>query len=71
MRPSSEYGVQDRLSNEEDAVGEIDDGARCAVHVGEVFPPRCTECDALREERAPDVWEPIAEFDSDALPFAS
>ena len=29
---------------------EIDTGIRCGEHVGEVFPPRCAECDALRRE---------------------
>lgn len=27
---------------------EIDTGARCEAHVGEVFPPRCAECIALQ-----------------------
>jgi hypothetical protein len=29
---------------------EIDHGARCDNHVGEVFPPRCAECDAAAAE---------------------
>ncbi len=35
-------------------MGEIDDGARCAEHIGEVFRPRCTECDALHGDGALD-----------------
>jgi hypothetical protein len=27
----------------------LDTGARCDEHVGEVFPPRCPECEALQE----------------------
>jgi hypothetical protein len=29
---------------------EIDHGARCDRHVGEVFPPRCTECETAKHE---------------------
>jgi len=31
---------------------EVDLGGRCDRHVGEVFPPRCGDCDALHHERA-------------------
>lgn len=27
---------------------EIDTGARCEAHVGEVFPPRCADCADLQ-----------------------
>ncbi len=59
------------FSGEEDAVGEMDDGARCPGHVGEVFPPRCIQCDALREESALDEWDPVAPTDQDTFPLAS
>ena len=29
-------------------------GERCDRHVGEVFPPRCSACDALQRERPPE-----------------
>lgn len=32
---------------------EIDTGARCEAHVGEVFPPRCVACDAERSTGRP------------------
>jgi hypothetical protein len=30
-----------------------DQGARCEAHVGEVFQPRCTECDSATLEASP------------------
>lgn len=30
-------------------MNEIDPGVRCEDHVGEVFPPRCSRCEALRD----------------------
>jgi hypothetical protein len=52
-------------------MGEMDDGARCAEHMGEVFPPRCTRCDALRDETALDEWDPVAGSDMSWFPLAS
>jgi hypothetical protein len=40
----------------------IDTGARCDRHVGEVFPPRCADCDALQDEEgmhSPRTPEPL------------
>ena len=37
----------------------MDLGVRCDRHVGEVFPPRCSECDALQR---PTVREPEPEL---------
>lgn len=34
---------------------EADTGARCDQHVGEVFPPRCINCDLARDVRAVDT----------------
>jgi len=31
----------------------MDAGVRCEAHVGEVFPPRCADCEALAVEVAP------------------
>ncbi len=50
-------------------MGETDDGARCAEHEGEVFPPRCADCDALRQDGPPDEWGPAAA--PDRIPLAS
>ena len=33
---------------------EIDLGARCSDHVGEVFPPRCSDCDQATVRNASD-----------------
>ena len=30
---------------------ELDHGIRCDRHIGEVFPPRCRDCDAAARER--------------------
>lgn len=42
-----------------------DVGVRCEDHVGEVFPPRCVKCDALRASVARGAGEPA----SDGAPF--
>ncbi len=52
-------------------MGEMDDGARCPEHVGEVFRPRCAQCDALREENSLDEWDPVAEPERDPFSLAS
>ncbi|MFC0681982.1 hypothetical protein ACFFGH_29475 [Lysobacter korlensis] len=64
-------GYKVGFAGEEDAVGEMDDGARCAEHVGEVFPPRCPQCDALHEESVLDEWDPVAMTDRHPFPLAS
>ncbi len=60
-----------RFSGEEDGMGEMDDGARCTEHVGEVFRPRCTQCDELREEGSLDDWDTVEEAPGEPLPLAS
>lgn len=30
-------------------IAELDYGVRCEEHTGEVFPPRCRDCDATAE----------------------
>ncbi len=59
------------FSGEEDTMGELDDGARCDEHVGEVFPPRCARCDALRNESSSDGCEPGTLSDLEPYPLAS
>lgn len=57
---------------------DLDHGARCAAHVGEVFPPRCSDCDAAAVEAAAEtarqmtvsrpapIWpEPLPEDDGE------
>jgi hypothetical protein len=34
-------------------LSDLDHGARCERHVGEVFPPRCDECTALAKDVRP------------------
>jgi hypothetical protein len=33
-------------------------GVRCEEHVGEVFPPRCSECERLQQEAKPPATTP-------------
>lgn len=45
----------------------VDGGQRCSDHVGEAFPPRCGDCEALNAEvraepSAPEAWAPIGSF---------
>lgn len=50
----------------------MDIGARCEVHVGEVFPPRCADCERLqvfsseqvRTEFTPEPWAPSTPAES-------
>jgi hypothetical protein len=30
---------------------ELDLGTRCDDHIGEVFPPRCTDCDQAEQQK--------------------
>jgi hypothetical protein len=36
-------------------ISELDHGIRCDDHIGEVFPPRCADCDALTLQGASDL----------------
>jgi hypothetical protein len=35
-------------------ISELDHGIRCDRHIGEAFPPRCSDCDVLTVQQASD-----------------